>query len=157
MSTPSMPLSKKSLPVACTLEDAFEYVADWTNLKNFMPMFLDIKPVSLVSYGPGTSLEATVVIAKMEIATTLDLVEFVKNKRILYKATRGFRSRISWDFGILGDKVMVSFFYEYEIPPGFARRDVEKEAIEKDMQSRVDQCMDLLKWVLESSHMTKKE
>ena len=151
-----MPVSKRSLPVACTLEDAFEYVADWNNFKNFMPMLLDIKPVSLVSYGPGTSLETTVVVAKMEIGTTLDIVEFVKNKRILYKAMRGLRSKISWDFDVLGDKMMVSFSYEYEIPPGLVTRDSEKEAIEKDMQARADQSMELLKWVLESTYAAKK-
>ncbi len=145
-----MPIFKHSNPIPCTLEDAFEYVADWTNLKNFMPMFMEVKPVSLVQYGPGTSLETVMVLGKVEVMTTLDLVEFLKNKRILYKATRGIKSKISWDFAPLGDKTLVSFAFEYEIPPGLVNRDVEKEAIEKELAALATQSMELLKWVLQT-------
>jgi hypothetical protein len=145
-----MPIFKHSHPIPCAIEDAFEYVADWTNLKNFMPMFMDVKPVSLVQYGPGTSLETVLVLGKVEVMTTLDLIEFLKNKRILYKATRGIKSKISWDFASLGDKTLVSFVFEYEIPPGLVNRDSEKEAIEKELSALALQSMELLKWVLQS-------
>ncbi|MCX6658095.1 MAG: SRPBCC family protein [Euryarchaeota archaeon] len=145
-----MPIFKHSDPIPCAIEDAFEYVADWTNLKNFMPMFMDIKPVSLVQYGPGTSLETVLVLGKVEVMTTLDLTEFLKNKRILYKASRGIKSKISWDFASIGDKTLISFVFEYEIPPGLVNRDVEKEAIEKELSALAVQSMELLKWVLQS-------
>ena len=145
-----MPVCKRNLPVVCNIEDAFEYVADWTNLKNFLPMFVDINPVSLVHYGPGTSLETTMMLGKIQVSTTLDLVEFVKNKRILYKASRGLKSKISWDLSQIGDKVLVSFVFEYEIPLGLVNRDFEREAIQKDIESNANQSMDLLKWMLET-------
>ena len=150
-----MPIFKHSDPIPCAIEDAFEYVADWTNLKNFMPMFMDIKPVSLVQYGPGTSLETVLVLGKVEVMTTLDLVEFLKNKRILYKATRGIKSKISWDFASIGDKTLISFVFEYEIPPGLVNRDSEKEAIEKELSALALQSMELLKWVLQSQSPQK--
>jgi len=152
-----MPIYKHSNPIDCTIEDAFEYVADWSNLKNFMPMFLEMKPVSLVSYGPGTALETVMVLGNIQIVTTLDLVEFLKNKRILYKATRGIKSKITWDFASLGDKTLISFSLEYEIPPGLVNRDVEREAIEKELQGHASQSMELLKWVLESQGSGRKE
>lgn len=145
-----MPLCKRSLPVACNIDDAFEYVADWTNLKNFLPMFVAMNPVSLVHYGPGTSIETTVMLGKVQISTMLDLVEFVKNKRIFYKASRGLKLKTSWDFSQMGDKILVSFVFEYEIPPGLVNRDSEREAIEKDIESNANQSMELLKWVLET-------
>jgi ribosome-associated toxin RatA of RatAB toxin-antitoxin module len=145
-----MPIFKHSHPVPCAIEDAFEYVADWTNLKNFMPMFMDVKPISLVQYGPGTSLETVLVLGKVEVMTTLDLVEFQKNKRILYKATRGIKSKISWDFAPLGDKTLVSFVFEYEIPPGLVNRDSEKETIEKELSALAVQSTELLTWIFQS-------
>jgi ribosome-associated toxin RatA of RatAB toxin-antitoxin module len=145
-----MPIFKHSNPIPCAIEDAFEYVADWTNLKNFMPMFMDIRPISLVQYGPGTSLETVLALGKVEVMTTLDLIEFLKNKRILYKATRGIKSKISWDFAPLGEKTLVSFVFEYEIPPGLVNKDSEKEAIEKELAALAVQSMELLKWVLQS-------
>ena len=150
-----MPIFKQSNPIPCAIDDAFEYVADWTNLKNFMPMFMDVKPVSLVQYGPGTSLETVLVLGKVEIMTTLDLIEFLKNKRILYKASRGIKSKISWDFASIGDKTLVSFVFEYEIPPGLVNRDSEKEAIEKELSALAVQSMELLKWVLQSQSPVK--
>ncbi len=152
-----MPLCKRSLPIACKIENAFEYVADWANFKDFMPMLLDARSIGLVSYGPGTSLESTIVLAKMEISTTFDLVEFVKNKRILYKASRGVRSRLSWDFSPAGDKTLLTFTFEYEIPPGLATRTSELEAIERDMQGHAVQSTDLLKWVLETRKFPTEE
>ncbi len=145
-----MPVCKHNAEVKCNLEDAFEYVADWTNFKNFVPMFMDLKPTSLVHYGPGTSLETTIVLGKTELVTNFDIVEFVKNKRILMKATRGIKAKASWDFGKLGEKVLVSFTFEYEIPPALANRTFEREAIEKELQAHANQSMDLLKWVLET-------
>ncbi|MEM2892193.1 MAG: SRPBCC family protein [Thermoplasmata archaeon] len=146
-----MPVSKRSLPIACRIEDAFERLADWTNYKNFMPMLMDIKPISLVTYGPGTSLEAVLVAARMEIVTTFDLVEFQKNRRIVFKAARGLRSKFSWDLSQLpGGKTLVTYTFEYEFPPGLAVSASDKEAMEKDMQSRVDQSVEMLRWVLEA-------
>ncbi|MFH1579675.1 MAG: SRPBCC family protein [Thermoplasmatota archaeon] len=151
-----MPISKRNLPVTCTIEEAFEYVADWSNFKNFMPMFVDIKPVSMVAYGPGTSLETVMVISKTEIVSTLDLVEFVKNKRILFRATRGIKSKLSWDFFQLPDKVLITYSFEYEIPDGLVRRDSEKDAIEKELDGYASQSMELLKWMLESQSAVRK-
>ncbi|MBU0624303.1 MAG: hypothetical protein KJ672_05600, partial [Candidatus Thermoplasmatota archaeon] len=83
--------------------------------------------------------------------------EFLKNKRILYKATRGIKSKISWDFASLGDKTLVSFVFEYEIPPGLVNRDSEKEAIEKELAALAVQSMELLKWVLQSQSPGRNE
>lgn len=146
-----MPVCKWNNPVACKVEDAFEYIAEWTNLKDFMPMFVELKPVSLVMYGPGLSLEATLVLGKVEISTTLDLVEFLKNKRIMYKSMRGLKAKIIWELKQLPeDKTQLSHSFDYEVPPGLVRRDSEREAIEKELEGHVNQSMSLLKWVLES-------
>ena len=122
-----------------------------TNLKDYMPMFVDLKPVSLVTYGPGLSLEAMLVLGKVEISTTLDLVEFLKNKRIVYKSMRGLKAKLIWELKPgPEDKTQLSHSFEYEVAPGLVRRDFEREAIEKELEGHANQSMSLLKWVLES-------
>ena len=114
-------------------------------------MFVDLKPVSLVTYGPGLSLEATIVLGKVEISTTLDLVEFLKNKRIVYKSMRGLKAKLIWELKPgPEDKTQLSHSFEYEVAPGLVRRDFEREAIEKELEGHANQSMSLLKWVLES-------
>lgn len=146
-----MPLCKWNQEVDCAIEDAFEYVADWRHFKDFMPFFLDMKVTSAVEYGPGTSLETTVALGKVEISTEFDIVEFLKDKRILLKSSRGLKAKASWDFKQLQKKILVTFVFEYDIPPGLVNRAYEREAIEKELQEHADNSMKLLKWVLESS------
>ena len=151
-----MPICKRSIPVACRPEDAFEYVAEWSNFKNFMPMYLDIKPVSLVHYGPGLSLEMTFMIAKTEMSTTLDLVEFVKNQRLVFKASRGLKSKITWEFKALGDKTLLTFSFEYDVPQGLVLRDSQREGFEKEIEGNANQSLELLKWILETQAASQK-
>jgi hypothetical protein len=85
----------------------------------------------------------------------LDLVEFLKNKRIVYKSMRGFKAKLIWELtGLPGDKILLSHTFEYEIPPGLVRRDSEREGIEKELDGHATQSMNLLKWVLESKSAT---
>ena len=153
-----MPVCKWNTPVSCKIEDAFEYIATWSSLKDFMPMFVELKPVSLVEYGPGLSLEATMVLGRVEISTTLDLVEFLKNKKIMYKSMRGLRAKIIWEMRLTPDnKVSLLHSFEYEIPPGLVNRDSDRQAIEKELEGHVNQSMSLLKWILESKYASSHE
>ncbi len=143
--------SKRRVSVACRIEDAFEYVADWKNYKNFISLFLDIEPMSFVQYGPGTSLAVMISLGRMEVKTTLDVTEFQKNKRITLKATKGIRLRSTWDFKDIGDKVLITLDFDYDLPVGLTFREDQKEALEKELDDSAVRSMELLKWVLESN------
>jgi ribosome-associated toxin RatA of RatAB toxin-antitoxin module len=145
-----MHTAKERLAVQCKIEDAFEYVADWHNFVNFLPLVLNLKPTSLVEYGPGSSLEATLVVGRLQISTELDTVEFQKNKRLVVKASRGVRIKLVWEFKDVGGKVLVSFDFDYEVPPALVLNQTERESAEKDLDATVAKSMELLKWILES-------
>jgi ribosome-associated toxin RatA of RatAB toxin-antitoxin module len=145
-----MHTAKTRLAVQCRIEDAFEYVADWHNIVNFLPLFLNLKPTSLVEYGPGSSLEATLVVGRLQVSTELDTVEFQKNKRLVMKASRGVRIRLVWEFKDVGGKVLASFDFDYEVPPALVLNQTERESVEKDLDATVSKSMELLKWILES-------
>ena len=143
--------SKRRVSVACRIEDAFEYVADWKNYKNFISLFLDIEPMSLVQYGPGASFDVMISLGRMEVKTTMDGTEFQKNKRIILKATKGIRLRATWDFKDIGDKVLITLDFNYDLPVGLTVREDQKEALEKELDDSAARSMELLKWVLESN------
>ena len=146
-----MTVCKRNMEINCRLEEAFDFVALWSNLRDFMPMFVDLKPVSLVHYGQGLSLETKVALGKVEVSTTLDLIEFDRNRRILYKSARGIRSKLSWEFSKLPrDNTLVSFTFEYEIPPALVTHESEKDALSKQLQETANKSVDMLKWILES-------
>lgn len=141
---------KRRVAIDARVEDAFEFVADWHNYRSFLPMFLQIEASSLVQYGVGTSLDTTLVLGKVEIRTTLDITEFLKNRRILIKASKGIRLRACWEFKDLGGRCMVTLDFDYDLPPGLAFRANQKEALEKDLECSACRSMELLKWVLEN-------
>ncbi len=141
---------KRRISVDCRIEDVFEYVADWHNFKAFMPMFSGMEPTSLVQYGVGTSLDTTVAIGKVEIRTTLNTTEFLKNRRIVIKATKGFRLRVCWEFKDIGGKSLITYDFDYDLPSGLTFRAEQKDALEKDIECSACRSMELLKWLLEN-------
>jgi hypothetical protein len=138
--------------VSCRLEDAFEYVADWRNFSNYIPMFVDVEATSLVQYGPGTSLDMIMMLGtKVQMKTTLDIVDFAKNRRIVFKSHRGIRTRSVWDFRDIGGKVLITFDFDFEVPPTMTFRQEEMETVARDIEQAWGKSLDMLKWILEST------
>lgn len=140
---------RRRFSVDSRVEDAFEYVADWKNFRSFLPMFSNMEPNSLIQYGPGTSLDATMAIGNVQVRTTLEITEFVKNRRIVIKTMKGVRLRLEWEFREIGGGVLITFGFEYDLPPGLAFRPDQKEALERDTEEAACRSMELLRWVLE--------
>jgi ribosome-associated toxin RatA of RatAB toxin-antitoxin module len=143
--------SKRRASVACSVDDAFEYVADWSNIKNFMPIILNVEPTSVVRYGPGASFDVTIALGTLEVKTSLDVTEFVKNRKVTLKTTKGVRLRVTWEFKDIGDNVLITLDFDYDLPSGLAFRKDQKDALEKDLEDAATRSLELLKWVLESS------
>ena len=94
---------KRTASVSRPPGDAFEYVADWRNFPNYVPMFADMNVTSLVQYGLGTSVDLMMLFGdRVEMRTTLDVVDFQKGRRIVFKSSRGVRTRIEWSFKVFG-------------------------------------------------------
>ena len=82
--------------------------------------------------------------------TTLDLVDFLKNQRIVFKSFRGVRTKTTWEFKDIGGKVLITLDFEYEMPAAMNIREDEREALAKTIEDAWGKSLDMLKWVLES-------
>lgn len=146
-----MPAIRRRASIASRAEDAFEYVADWRNFSNYIPMFVEPEATSLVQYGPGTSVDVTMLLGdKVQMRTALDIVDFVKNQRIVFKTFRGLRTKTTWEFKDIGGKVLISLSFEYEMPATMTMREEEKVALARTVEDAWGKSLDMLKWVLES-------
>jgi hypothetical protein len=147
-----MPAVNRRASITCRLEDAFEYVANWKNFSNYIPMYVDIEPTSAVQYGPGTSLDMTIILGtKVEMKTALDIVEFQKNRKIVFKSFRGLKTRTVWDFRDIGGKVLISVSFEFALPNGLTMKDEERDSLTRDIESSWGRSLELLKWLLEAA------
>lgn len=148
---------KRTVTIKCPLEKAFDYVTDWQNLKSFFSNILDINPISLVQYGPGAAFETLFKVKRAEIPTTLEVIEFVKDKKMILRSTRGLKVRGGWEFKPTSEGTLITFSLEYELPPGMVRGDRDRQAIEQEFDESAGQSMMLLKWILESATMSQME
>ena len=146
-----MALTKHSMVIKCTVDKAFDYVADWQNLKSFTSNILDINPVSYVQSGPGAAFDTTFKVGGANILTTLEVLEFVRDKRIMLRSRHNLKIVAGWEFKQVKDGTNVSFSMQYEIPAGFVRSDRDRSSMEKEFDDAATQSLQLLKWVLASS------
>lgn len=146
-----MPAIKRRASISSRVEDAFEYVAEWRNFSNYIPMFVDMEVTSLVQYGPGTSLDLMMLFGnKVQMKTTLDIVDFMKNQRVVFKSSRGIRTKTTWGFKDIGGKVLVTLDFEYEMPATMNLREDERDSLAKSMEDAWGKSLDMLKLILES-------
>ncbi|HIJ16993.1 MAG TPA: SRPBCC family protein [Thermoplasmata archaeon] len=146
-----MPAIKRRASVTSRVDDAFEYVAEWRNFSNYIPMFVDIEATSLVQYGPGTSLDLTMLLGnKVQMKTTLDIVDFLKNERVVFKSSQGIRTKTTWGFKDIGGKVLITLDFEFEMPATMNIREDEKLALSRSIEDAWGKSLDMLKWILES-------
>ena len=146
-----MPAIKRRSSVSCRVENAFEYVANWSNFSNYIPMFVDINATSLVQYGPGTSLDLTMMLGtKVEMKTTLDIVDFLKNQRIVFKSHRGIRTKTTWTFKDIGSKLLLTLDFEYDVPQTLNLREDDRQALAREIEDAWGKSLEMLKWILES-------
>lgn len=148
---------KRTITIRCGIDKTFDYVADWQNLKSFWSNVVDMKPISFVEYGPGAAFETVFKVKRAEIPTTLEVVEFVRDQKMIMRSTQGLRVRGGWEFKAASDGTLITFSLEYELPPGLVRGDRDRIAIEKDFDDAAVQSLKLLKWILESGTMQGME
>ena len=148
---------KRSIVIKCTIDKAFDYIADWQNLKSFLSNILDISPVSFVHTGPGAAFDTTFKIGGANILTTLEVQEFIRNKRLIMRSRRGLKIVGGWELKEVTGGVNITFSIQFELPPGYIRSEYEKASIDKEFDAAAGQSLDLLRWVLESSTSQNSE
>ena len=148
---------KRSVVIQCPVDKAFDYISDWQNLKSFMSNILDITPISFVQYGPGAAFDTVFKVGGANIPTTLEVLEFVRNQRLILHSRQGLKVTGGWEFKPVSGGTSISFSLQYELPPGLVRTMKDKELIEKDFSDAASQSLQLLKWVLESETIKGKD
>jgi len=141
---------KRSELIRCPVDKVFDYVADWQNLKSFIPNILDINPVSYVQAGPGAAFDTTFKVGGANILTTLEVTEFVRDKKLMLKSRHGFKIVGGWEFRAVKEGTNITFSIKYDLPPGYIRNERDRVLIEEDFDEAASQSLQLLKWVLES-------
>lgn len=141
---------KHTVMIRCPVDRAFDYVADWQNLKSFMSNILDINPVSFVQSGPGAAYDTVFKVGGANILTTLEVSEYVRNKKLMLKSRQGLKILGGWEFKTAKEGTSLIFYLQYDLPQGYIRNERDKVLVEEDFDEAASQSLQLLKWILES-------
>lgn len=108
------------------LKTAFEYVADYRNIPDWMFGVHSFEPVGAKDYGLGSVFDVTVHLGA-RIHTRIEAVEWEENRLIGMDSVKGFKVRSRWYFTADGDdRTEVTAKISYEPPFGPAGKALGK-------------------------------
>ncbi|MUM19749.1 SRPBCC family protein [Mycobacterium sp. CBMA271] len=108
--------------VDVSLEHAFEYVADYRNLADWMFGIQKVRLVAGTANEPGSRYDMAVRLGTT-IQSTIEVTKREPNALFATESRAGFVSRSTWNFRqISDDTTEIEFNVEYELPGGLAGR-----------------------------------
>lgn len=118
------------IEIAAPVEAVFDFVADYRNALEWMAGFERFHPVGSVTRGIGAAVRASGRVMGMPVETTLRIVEFEENERIVSVSETPVSSRSVWRFSPTATGTLVEFVGEYDFPganvPFIANRVVQE-------------------------------
>jgi uncharacterized membrane protein len=108
------------------LDVAFEYVADYRKIPDWMFGVNKFEPVGDKDYGPDSIFDVTLSLG-VRIHTVIKAVEWEQDRLIGMDSIKGFQARSRWHFKALGDdRTEITAKVSYDLPFGPAGRAMGK-------------------------------
>ncbi len=141
----------KSIEILAPVEKVFDFVANPHNTVKYSPQFQKFEPVGPKERGLGARVEASGIIMGMSINTTLEIVEFVENRKFVSRSINGVKSVSIWEFKPLQNGATeVTFTSDYKLPGSKLGWLLDKMVIEKDVEKTTVESLVNLKKLLEA-------
>lgn len=105
----------------------FDYVDDYRNTTKWLFGLSSFEPSTDVIQGLGSKFDGTFAVKPIKLHSSVEIVEWEKDKVIALKSYKGFEISSTWHFSATGptsSKVVVDF--SYELPGGLAGRAMGK-------------------------------
>lgn len=106
---------QKKVTIHAPIHKVFSYMADPRNLPEIWPSMVEVKNVEPGIYG-GYNFEWVYKMGGMRFDGASDTIEFVDNKHLVTKSTKGIESRFTWDYETIKDETQLSLEIEYTVP-----------------------------------------
>lgn len=108
------------------LDVAFDYVADYRTIPEWMFGVRKFEPVGEKDYGLGSVFDVSLQLG-VPINTRIETVEFEENRLIGMDSVKGFKARSRWYFEAVGDQhTKITAKVAYDLPFGPAGRGMGK-------------------------------
>ncbi|MEI6044070.1 MAG: SRPBCC family protein [Chloroflexota bacterium] len=140
----------KCIDINVPLEIVFDYVANPHNAIKYTPNFTKFEPVGSKERGLGAVVEAAGTFMGMGIKSTLEIVEFEENVKLVSRSIGGVKSTSKWYFKTLPQGgTQVTFISDYSLPGSKIGWLLDKMLVQKDVERTTIECLVNLKRLLE--------
>jgi uncharacterized protein YndB with AHSA1/START domain len=106
---------EKSIVIDASVEKVFAFMAEPNNLLEIWPSLLEIRNVEPLPNG-GYCYDWAYKMAGLHIEGRAEWIEFVKDRRIVYRNEHGIPSTFVWTYQPEGTGARVALSVEYSIP-----------------------------------------
>jgi uncharacterized membrane protein len=143
----------KCIDINAPLEIVFDYVSNPYNTIKYTPNFTKFEPVGSKERGLGAVVEATGIFMGMGIKTTLQIVEFEENVKLVSRSIGGVKSMSRWYFKPLPKGgTEVTFISDYSLPGSKLGWLLDRLLIQKDVERTTIESLLNLKKLLEGNN-----
>ncbi len=144
-----MPSTDRWIVVDVPVEEAFEFVADYRNTTRYQKHFSRFEPVGEPLSGLGLTVDVRGRFKGLPVRSTLRIIEFVRNERIVSRSVAHLKSAAEWHFSDLGGQTRVRFVATYDWPVPIPSRALRKR-IEQEIDAMTESSLRTLKRLLEA-------
>lgn len=105
----------------------FDYVDDYRNTTTWLFGLSSFEPSTSLVQGLGSKFDGTFAVKPIKLRSSVEIVEWEKDKVIALKSYQGFQLSSTWHFTATGDQtssLVVDFVYE--LPGGLAGKAMGK-------------------------------
>lgn len=141
----------KSIDINVPVDVVFDFVANPHNTIKYSPNFTKFEPTGSKERGLGAIVEATGTFMGLNIKTTLEIVEFEENVKLVSRSIGGVKSMSVWQFKPLpdGSGTEVTFTSDYTVPGSKIGWLLDKMLMQKDVERTTIESLVNLKRLLE--------
>lgn len=148
---------RESIEVGAPVETVFEFVADFRNALQWMHGFHRFEPLTKQTSGKGAKVRAAGRLGGFPVATELEIVEFVPNRRLVSVSDSGLRSNSAWLFEPIAQGTRVSFVASYEVPRGIIGRVLSTVWLHRQLVDYTWKSLRNLKRIMEAPHLQQPQ
>jgi uncharacterized membrane protein len=106
---------QKKITIHAPINKIFAYMADPHNLPEIWPSMVEVKNVEPNPKG-GYNFGWVYKMGGMHFDGASDTIEFINNKHLVTKSTKGIESKFTWDYETVKDKTQLTLEIEYTVP-----------------------------------------
>ncbi len=106
---------RKNVTINAPVDKVFSFMNDPHNLPEVWPSMVEVKNVKQNADG-GYNFEWVYKMAGVHFDGASETIEFIKDRRIVTRSTKGIESKFTWDYEARGNSTILNVETEYKIP-----------------------------------------